>query len=188
MLKKSLLILSVVSLLNGSSTMCFKKDHTDPDTIETIPLKGGICNNEKSVIDMKKDGYSVEDIKISNGDTGLNYIYIFKQDNKKVISSKEEIKEQIQAIKDDEKKVDLIAGEKIYKNTCNRCHGDGTISAYNKARPLANLTIEDIEVSIRAYSLDEKDNGMAMLMKPIANSLMSNDIKNVAAYIQTLKK
>ncbi|MEA3384384.1 MAG: c-type cytochrome [Campylobacterota bacterium] len=179
MFKKSLLFLSTASLLFASTTMCYKKNHIDPETIETVKLKGGVCNDELSVEDMKKNGYKVEDIKLSNSKVGLNYTYIFiKNDMQKVV---EESKEDINS-------ADIKAGEKIYNKTCKRCHGDGTISAYNRARPLASLNEDEIAESIRDYSLDEKDNGMAILMKPYANSLIDKDIKDVAAYIQTLKK
>ena len=162
--------------------MCYKKDHLDPDTIETIPLKGGVCDEKRSVRDMQNDGYKVEDIRISNGIEGLNYTYIFIKDS----STKKSIPKSAKLEIND--KVDIKAGEKLYNKTCVTCHGDGTISAYNAARPLATLSVEQIEESIRDYGLDEKDNGMAILMKPYANSLIDEDIVNVAAYIQTLGK
>ena len=47
-------------------------------TIESTPLDGGICNSKFSVNDMKAKGWSVDDIKISQTATGMNFIYILK--------------------------------------------------------------------------------------------------------------
>ena len=70
-----------------------------------------------------------------------------------------------------------------------QCHGkDANEEAYNTSRPLSNLTLDDMKVSIRAYGFDEKDNGMAMIMKPYADSLIFKDIENIYNYIQTLNK
>jgi len=195
---KNILSFTVCSVLaSASSVMCYKKDHFDPSTIESTPLNGTVCDGKLTVADMKKDGYIVDDIKISSGTNGMNYMYIFKKENPQValvagtVLTKEQIKatikETVEESKDEEEKPNIQNGEKIYKSKCISCHKDGTISAYNAARPLATLSVEQIKISIRDYGLDQKDNGMAILMKPYANMLSSKDIKDVAAYIQTLK-
>lgn len=92
MLKISLTTLCCASILSASTVMCFKKNHFDPSTIETISLDGGKCNGKLSVTDMKKDGYEVQDIKISSGDMGMNYIYIFNkggQSNSNIVTDKD---------------------------------------------------------------------------------------------------
>ena len=54
MLKKSLYVMCTASILSAATTMCYKKDHLDPSTIETIPLDGGECAGKLSVNQMKK--------------------------------------------------------------------------------------------------------------------------------------
>lgn len=198
MLKNILCVTACSVLVSASSVMCYKNDHFDPGTIETTALNGTVCGGKLTVVDMKKDGYIVDDIKISTGTNGMNYMYIFKKRNSPTtiatgtVLTKEQIratiKETTKEIKDEEEKPDAKNGKKIYESKCISCHKDGTISAYNAARPLATLSVEQIEVSIRDYGLDQKDNGMAILMKPYANMLSTKDVKDVAAYIQTLKK
>ena len=201
MLKKSLVALSCGIVLNASTTMCYKKDHLDPSTIETISLDGGECKGKLSVDDMKKDGYIVDSMKIQNGIDGLNYIYVFKKDSytRTVLTtgvSTSVLKNQLKEIESDNKKQkemdgeksSLASGKKIYKLHCISCHGKSAeIEAYNTARALNTLSIDEIKSSIRSYSLDEKDNGMGILMKPYANLLNDTDANNVSKYIQTLK-
>ena len=40
----------------AQTTMCYKQNHSDFSTIESINLDGGLCNGNKSLKDMKKDG------------------------------------------------------------------------------------------------------------------------------------
>ncbi len=207
MLKKSLLVVGTLALLNGSSTMCFKKNHQDPSTIETVALDGGKCAGIKNVSDMKKDGFVVEDIKIKIAADGLDYIYIFKTAqplssknietiNNNEAMTKDQIKEYMQQLnvqnkeksKKKKKQDSLKLGKTLYTSICYKCHGiKADISAYNTARPLNTLSIEQIQISFRDYANNDKDNGMAILMRPYASKLNANDILNVATYIQTLK-
>lgn len=204
MLKKSLCMLGCSVLLSASTTMCFKKEHSDPSTIENIALDGGKCAGKNSISDMKKAGWSVEDIKISVGDEGMNFIYVLKNNSTMVDASlvqtgtaltKENLKAQLQELQaeqkvekeKEEKIVSLADGKKLYESTCKRCHGDGTIRAYNAARPLVELDEEDINLAISEYKLDIRSGNMSLLMKPYANLMGTKDIENVSAYIQTLK-
>ena len=198
MLKQSLYILACSAILSASTTMCYKKDHVDPSTIESVALDGGKCDGKLSVKDMKKDGYFVDTMKIQNSksDDGLNYIYIFKKDSLKAVSTTD-LKSQLKQIREDKEKqkkiddtkVSVEKGKKLYEYTCMQCHGkDANEEAYNTSKPLSSLTLDDMKVSIRAYGFDEKDNGMAMIMKPYADSLIFKDIENIYNYIQTLNK
>ena len=205
MIKKSLYMICTASILSASATMCYKKEHLDPSTIETVALSGGECNDRLSVNDMKKDGYQVDSMKIQNGVNGFNYIYVFQKENvqKQLLSvspmmnglSDAELTARIENIQkkkiEKQKKEEIISslesGKKIYESTCKRCHGDGTISAYNLARPLKELSLEDIQMSIRDYSNGTKDNGMAILMQPYANMLLKNDVKGIYNYLKTIK-
>jgi cytochrome c553 len=174
-----------------------------------IPLDGGECKGVKSATDMKNNGFTVEDIKITASKRGLDYIYIFKTNSSssiatqeintkdgKVIVSKAQLKQYLKDIdkenkaKEEEKKKhgDLALGEKLYKTSCSKCHGEkASISAYGKARPLKELSVEEIQTSIRDYVNNDKDNGLAILMTPYANKMDSLDVLSVANYIQTLK-
>ncbi|WP_228284989.1 hypothetical protein [Aliarcobacter butzleri] len=73
----SILLLGTTSIL-ADTTMCFKENHSSMSTIENIPLNGGACAGKFSVNDMKKQGWAVDDIKISQAPTGMNFIYILK--------------------------------------------------------------------------------------------------------------
>jgi cytochrome c553 len=208
MIKKSLLIIALVTVVMAQTTMCFKKEHLDPSTINSTALDGGDCKGIKSANDMKKDGFIIEDIKITSGNSGLNYIYIFKTASSipqqvssgvivgnKVMTKAQlkayltEINKEEMAKKEKEKKEgSLELGKKIYTTTCFRCHGKkAEVKAYNSARPLKTLSVEQIKISLRDYESGDKDNGMAVIMRPYASKLDSNDILSVANYIQTLK-
>jgi len=196
MIKKSLYLISSISLLTASTTLCYKKEHLDPATIETVTLDGGECDGKSTVLDMKKNGYIVDSMKIQNGQDGLNYIYIFKKGISKTKANNFDLKTQINQIEKDkqnkkaidEKQISIKNGEKLYQSTCKRCHGEkADKEAYNSARALNTLSLEDIEVSIRDYTFDEKDNGMAILMKPYADGLLSEDMSDIYNYIQILK-
>ena len=73
----SILLLSSTSLL-AETTMCFKENHKSMTTIESTPLDGGICNSKFSINDMKAKGWNVDDIKISQTTTGMDFIYSLK--------------------------------------------------------------------------------------------------------------
>ena len=184
----------------ADTTMCFKKNWLDPSTIETTTLDGGKCLGTKSLIQMKSEGWKVDDMKISTSksDDAMNYIYILKRNNNTPSTNvnmknlKANLllleKEKLTKEKSNKNQEDLAHGKKIYKTTCIKCHGaKADEEAYNSARALNTLTLEDLQVSIRGYTLDEKDNGMAILMKPYAESLSSTEQVQVYKYIQTLK-
>jgi len=205
MIKKSLYLICTASVLSASATMCYKKEHLDPSTIETIALSGGECKDKLSVTDMKKNGYQVDSMKIQEGKNGFNYIYVFEKEikskNKENVAlvsntlTDEELTARLENIqKKKEEKIEkeeiissMDSAKKIYEETCRRCHGDGTISAYNLARPLKDLSLEDMQDAIRDYSNGTKDNGMAMLMQPYSNLVTTKDIKGIYNYLQTIK-
>ena len=204
MFKQTLLLASSVALLSASTTMCFKKEHIDPSTIETVKLEGGECGGNLSSQDMQRAGYEVGDIKISAGDTGLNYIYIFKKDEPlatvttdgKMILTKEDLRAKMQELRDEEKaeekekiRVGNVAkGKEIYTSQCIKCHGEkAELSAYNVARPLNTLSFDQMEMAITDYDLGTRKGSYAFLMKPYANNMAVDNLKAVWAYIQTLK-
>ena len=203
-------ILSSILLLSASSifadtTMCFKENHQSMSTIENTPLDGGLCAGKNTIADMKAKGWNVDDIKISQTPNGTNFIYILKTPVTQAVSSSNfsgnqadmeaRILEKLEKKKEAEKKAievkaiqdAAINGEKTYVNKCQSCHGaNGEKNAYNTSRPLKDLSIEDMTVSIRDYKLGNKNSGNAVIMTPYANYLNENDIKGIHSYLQKI--
>ena len=195
-------------LATASTTMCFKKDHLDPSSIENIPLDGGECKGIFTVSDMKKQGYNVDDIKITVSKDGMNYMYIFSKQNVIIadantkapegtqVLTKEQLKSYLNELKKEEKLEqqkkekleDIALGKEIYTSQCASCHGKkGELKAYNRSRPLNTLTFDEIENAIKEYDLEIRKGMTASIMKPYAASLSEEKLKGVAAYIKTLK-
>ena len=203
-------ILSSILLLSASSifadtTMCFKENHQSMSTIETTPLDGGLCAGKNTIADMKAKGWNVDDIKISNTPNGMNFIYILKTPVTQAVSSSNfsgnqadmeaRILQKLEKKKEEEKKAievkaiqdAAINGEKTYVNKCQSCHGaNGEKNAYNSSRPLKDLSIEDMSVSIRDYKLGNKTSGNAIIMTPYANYVNENDIKGIYSYLKKI--
>ena len=203
-------ILSSILLLSASSifadtTMCFKENHQSMSTIETTPLDGGLCAGKNTITDMKAKGWNVDDIKISQTTNGMNFIYILKTPVSQAVSSSNfsgnqadmeaRIMDKLEKKKEAEKKAievkaiqdAAINGEKTYVNKCQSCHGtNGEKNAYNTSRPLKDLSIEDMSVSIRDYKLGNKTSGNAIIMTPYANYVNENDIKGIYSYLQKI--
>lgn len=207
MIKTALTTVLCAALATASTTMCFKKGHMDPSNIETIPLDGGECQGMLSVADMKKQGYNVDDIKITAGENGMNYLYVFSKQkviiggaNTKAPSgtqvlTKEQLKSYLNELKEEEaleakrkeELGDITKGKELYESTCKQCHGSkGEIRAYNVARPLNSLSFEEAKLAIREYTLDERKGTMALLMIPYATILTDQKLKNITSYLKTL--
>ena len=186
----------------AQTTMCFKENHKSMTTIETTVLNGGECQNQKSVQDMKKEGWSVADINIDKTKDGANYIYIFKKEEaslssidekaleEKILNRLEERKKQEIATKKKEAYIRKSkSGEKLYNNKCISCHGkNGELKAKGVSRPINSLNLQDFSLSIRGYNNGDYDRGMAFVMKPYATLMNDKDIKNVYVYLRSLKE
>lgn len=203
-------ILSSIILLTSTSifadtTMCFKENHQSMSTIENTPLDGGICAGKNTISDMKAKGWIVDDIKISQTASGMNFIYILKTpSSQNTVSSnfsgnqadmEARIMDKLEKKKVEEKKAKeikeikdaAIAGENTYVNKCQSCHGiNGEKNAYNTSRPLKDLSIEDMTISIRDYKLGTKSSNNAIIMTPYANYLDVNDIKGIYSYLNKI--
>ena len=202
-------ILSTIILLGSTSlladtTMCFKENHQSMSTIENTPLDGGVCAGKNTVNQMKAKGWSVDDIKISQTATGMSFIYILKngvvptattsftgnqaQMEANIIAKLEKKKEEeIKAKEIQEIQEAVIDGENIYTNKCQTCHGaNGEKSAYNSARPLKSLSVEDMEESIKNYKNGKVDSSNATIMTPYANYLDSKTVKGIHAYLNKI--
>jgi len=202
-LLSSLTLASILtsSLAFAQTTMCFKENHKSMSTIETTSLNGGECQNQKSVQDMKNDGWSVADINISNTSDGSNYIYIFKKEEKKLSSINEKaLEEKILQRLETRKKEEQAAmkkeiklrmsknGKELYINKCQSCHGEKADEIYGPSRALSELNLYDFKTTIRDYGLGEYNRGQAFVMIPYANLMDNQDVKNVYSYIQSLKE
>ena len=200
----SILLLSSSSLL-ADTTMCFKENHKSMATIESTPLDGGICAGKFSVNDMKAKGWNVDDIKISQSATGMNFIYILKTANTTTPTTSNFVGNQAQmeaniVAKLEKKKVEeekakvekelkdaSVDAEKLYTSKCQNCHGTtGEKSAYNSARPLKDLSLEDMQESIKDYKNGNKNSGNAIIMTPYANFIDYKELKGIHAYISKI--
>ncbi len=200
----SILLLSSTSIF-AETTMCFK-ENASMSTIENTPLDGGVCNGKLSVNDMKAKGWSVDDIKISQSQTGMNFIYILKTASAPVQSSQfvgnqaqmeANILAKLEAKKEAEEKAKVekelqearIDAKTLYVDKCQKCHGqNGELTAYNTSRPLKDLSLEDMEESIRNYKVGKATSMTANVMAPYANFIDYKEIKGIHAYLQSINK
>jgi cytochrome c553 len=183
--------------------MCFK-ENASMTTIESTPLNGGICNGKYTVNDMKAKGWSVDDIKISQTANGMNFIYILKTASSvqatpviagnqadmeaRIIEKLEKKKVEEQKAKVEKELKDAqIDAQKIYTSKCQTCHGEnGEKKAYNSSRPLKDLSLEDMEESIKDYKNGTKNSGNATIMAPYASFVDYKEIKGIHAYINKI--
>jgi len=187
--------------LFAQTTMCFKENHSSMATIESTPLDGGLCSSTKSLTDMKKEGWSVDDIKIEDSTSGKNYIYILKKEAHALSKMDEEkleqrIMQRLEKRQKQEKQAKITqfkltmskSGKKIYIDKCQSCHGEkADKKAYGTSRPLVELSLNDMDQSINDYMYDNYDRGNAHVMKPYATFLTGTKVKEVYSYIQSLK-
>jgi hypothetical protein len=81
------LLLSILLFISFShavtqKTMCYKQSIGIPSNIESKKFEGGECKGEKSIDDMKNEGWSIDNVKIM----GSDYIYILKKEATKEVS------------------------------------------------------------------------------------------------------
>lgn len=204
---KKLTFLALVTTLSSTfalanTTMCYKENHRSMSTIEQTKLDGGECASSKSLIDMKKEGWIIDNINIEKASNGSNYIYILKKDIQENISSMDEkmIEERILAKLEKRKKEEIQlkkkkildsmakSGKALYLDKCQKCHGEKADKRpFNTSRPLIELNLSDMQQSIRDYNLNDYDRGKAIIMKPYAILLTDKRVKSVYTYIKSLK-
>jgi len=200
LLTKYLILISLLlTTLNAQSTMCYKENHSSISTVESVKLDGGVCQGQKSVEDMKKEGWINSDIKIQ----ASNYIYIFKKDEinmanvdmdlleKKIVEKLEKKKEEKLKVAKEKLRIGKISsGKKIYLNKCQTCHGkNGQILVSNTSRDISSFSIQQFKETLTGYRNDDKDyyRGREAEMKAFAMSVNSNDINNIFVYLKSLK-
>lgn len=196
-------------LATASTTMCFKKDHLDPSNIEVTPLDGGECQGMFSVSDMKKQGYNVDDIKITVGGGGMNYMYVFSKQkviignaNTKApagtqVLTKEQLKSYLSELKEEERLEeerkeqmgDISLGKEVFTTQCVTCHGEkGEKSAYNESRAINSLSLEEFDMAISGFVISQKRRTLTeKIMIPYAAGLTEAKIKGIVSYLKTIK-
>lgn len=200
------LTLLTSTLAFSQTTMCFKENHNSMSTIEATKLDGGECKSTFSLNEMKAKGWSVDDIKITTKDSKYNFIYILKKGNTSntLVSPnanlnekqlEEKILKKLEAKKVQEEKEakiekalkSKIAGKEIYVNKCQSCHGESAEKTTYNTRALRTLSLEEMKLSIRKYTIEDPETGFEMIMKPYADMLNKEKIEQVYEYIQKLK-
>ncbi|PUE64977.1 c-type cytochrome [Arcobacter caeni] len=202
----TILLLSSTAIL-ADTTMCFKENHKSMATIENTALDGGLCNGKFTVNDMKAKGWSVDDIKISQTATGMSFIYVLKTASTATSSSsnfignqaqmeanimaklekKKEVEEKAKV--EQEIKESATIAKELYTAKCQTCHGvNGEKSAYNSSRPLKDLSVEDMQESIKNYKVGKADSMNANIMASYANFIDYKEIKGIHAYLQSINK
>ncbi|MFA7083421.1 MAG: cytochrome c [Arcobacteraceae bacterium] len=203
MLKKLMItlciLISSLTYANAETTMCFKQGHSDLTTIENAKLDGGMCASLKSSNDMKKLGWVIEDIKMTPTNFGTDFIYVFKKQTSSENLSEEALMDKLyqrieteKVAKEEAQKEALLAanskaGEKLYVSKCVICHGQkGELKAKGVSRPINLLDHNEFQESIRNYNVGNTEGVMAIVMKPYANLMDYNDVKNVYTYLKSL--
>lgn len=199
--KKLLLILLSSLSLFAETTMCYKENVTSLAGIENEKLDGGLCKGNLSFNEMKSSGWKVSDIKISTNDNKTNYTYIFKKDETEVSNFDiAKLEEKIVArlenkrIQDEKNEIEELKlkmskeGRDRYIRKCQECHGEkAEIAAFGTSKPLIELSLEDMQMSINDYKRSAKDNGNGIIMTPHARALTSQQVKNIYSFILSLK-
>ena len=202
-------ILSTILLLGSTSlladtTMCFRENHQSMSTIENTPLEGGACAGKYTINDMKAKGWNVDDIKISQTATGMNFIYVLKTATVVNTSSsnftgnqaqmeanilaklekKKEVEEKAKVEKElEEAKIDA---KEIYINKCQNCHGIKGEIKRSDSKPLNNQNVEEMEESIKDYKLGRNGKESSLSASIHTNNLDSKTIKGIYTYLKEL--
>ena len=196
-MKYILLILVLNIFAFANTTMCYKNNIIDISDIENKKFDGGECKSKYTINDMKEKNWNIDDIKISQKDNTFSFIYILKRDVNKIVKSLDinnskidytKLNENLNKEKENKEFTkSLIDGKRVYNKLCKSCHGiNGEETPYNTSEKLNTMSLDHLKTSIRDYSMDEKDNGFAIVMKPYADSINSNEIENIYKYLQSI--
>jgi len=193
-----ILSLMFTTVLYSETTMCFKENHKSMTTIEKTKLDGGICQGQKSVTDMHKDGWVTSDIKINNS----TYIYVFKKNTTsasdidmdaleaKVVKRLHDAATEKKKVQKEQMRLGkLKAGKRLYTNVCQDCHGPkGFKNASNTSRAIANFNLKELKLLMNGYINDDKDvnRGRALIMRPYATNTDSKQLINIYVYLKNI--
>ena len=201
-LKILLLSTLLVNTMYAKQTLCYIENLSSISEVETVSLNGGECNGTKTINDMKKDLWIVDDIKINTKDNKYSFTYIFKKEDKLKISSSLEakvnklIKQTKKITKETKiltKEEKLVLGEKSYVKNCLSCHGENAKKELVNAKALSKIFEFDYfqkmaDYSVGSYPSYERKSPTAYIMEPISQFLKPDENDFIYLYIQTLKK
>ncbi len=203
---KTLILVGLSTFAFSEETMCFKKNHTNLETIETVKLDGGLCAGKSSKSDMKKNGWYVKNIEMKND----YYVYIFKKEREKEIRKeklpilksnaiskdilKAEIITEIKLEKQNEikeiKKIatlnELTKGKTVYLNKCSSCHGNMGEKEVGNSKALNNITLDRFKHAIKGYRIGSYNLGNSSEMRPYSVGITTSDIEAIYKYINKL--
>lgn len=200
-MKKTILysILLFTTTTFADTTMCFKENHKSLATIENTPLDGGECAGKHSLNDMKKAGWSVADIKISDS----NFIYILKKEtpndkkNNNTTISQKELDANISASilansqkqeaikKEQEEKERIESAKELYISKCQSCHGEKGEKTKGGTK-LNNLSEEKMVSGFKDYILGRDDKASSIFSSLHTNLLSDEKVKDIKKYLDTL--
>jgi cytochrome c553 len=185
----------LINMLLANTTMCYKNNIKDISTVEDKKFDGGKCNSTYSITDMKKNKWTIDDIKISKNDKNLfNFIYILKNnETKKVVSPNKIDYSKLSKVMETNKKIEtqkdsLKNGEKVYNMHCKSCHGTKGEKTPGSSLALNTMSLDDLQYTMRAYRQNEQDKGLAIIMKPYADLIMATEVKEIFEYLKQLNK
>lgn len=201
LLKTTLSSVLFCSLAYSQTTMCFKENHTNLTTLETVKLDGGECQSKMSLSDMKANGWSVDDIKINNN----SYIYILKKGTtvtstaaaanidmeslEKKLLAKMETKQRVE--KEQKEKIEkenaAQNGKNLYVQKCQNCHGEKGELEPGFSAVISKQSKEDFGHSIDGYRNGTYNNGSSIQMVSFAMAISDEDVNNIFEYLQSIK-
>ena len=191
--------------LLADTTMCFKENHQSIATIESTALNGAACEGKYSINDMKKKGWVVDDIKITQTSNGASYIYILKtkdhtnkfaavapsgisqeQMEANILAKLEAKKEQEEALRVEKEQENLKEqAQLLYVNQCQSCHGAKGEIRKGDSR-LRDLSQAQMENALKEYVLGIGEKGSSIYAPTHINFLDNNNIKGIKAYLDTV--
>ena len=193
---KLAIITSFTTFAYSEVTICFKKNHQDISTLDSVKLDGGKCLGTNSQSEMLKQGWILDNFNIKNGD----YLFIFKTDDKNMTMTNKESIEAIveKKIKKDkteeientlkiEKEKSTSLGKRTYLKKCSSCHGLKADKKVGNSALLNSMSLDNFLDSIKGYKIGSYDLGNSSEMKPYAVGFSSYEMKNVYEYIQSIK-
>ena len=196
LLTKLAIITAFSTLAFSEVTMCFKQNHTDMATIADTKLDGGLCEGERTPNDMKKEGWHIDDIKITNN----SYFYIFKKDEASLKDVDMEALEarvlaKLEKKRKDEKEAEIkkaklqmsVHGQRIYVQKCKSCHGDNAELLPGNSMALNSIKLQRFEEAMNGYQRGSYDLGTGYEMRAFSRGYNGTDVKNIYIYIQNVK-
>ena len=193
---KIALITSLSTFAYSEVTICFKKNHSDISTLESVKLDGGKCLGVNSQNEMLKQGWTLQNFNIKEGD----YLYIFKKDDKNLnVTNKQSIESIVEKKIEEKKTEDLTKtlkiekeksfslGKKTYLSKCSSCHGIKANKKVGNSAVLNNMSLDDFLDSLKGYKIGSYDLGNASEMKPYAVGFSSYEMKGIYEYIKNIK-